>query len=91
MGNFGCIHAGIMHPNFQASSFTGVGGELGDRRMREVTPQPYTKFLNSPFASLRRKLTRIPWAWDCSIFQKKYKIKVVWHPKMKARKNDKGK
>jgi len=33
-------------PNF--SSFTGVGGELGDGRTRDATHSPYTKFLNSP-------------------------------------------
>jgi len=26
-GNVGAIHVRIMHVNFQASSFTGVGGE----------------------------------------------------------------
>jgi len=37
-----------MHAKFQASSFTDVGGERGDRRTRDVMPDPYTKFLNSP-------------------------------------------
>jgi len=27
IGNFGTIHVGIMYAKFQASSFTGVGGE----------------------------------------------------------------
>jgi len=36
----------IMHAKFQASIFTGVGGEWGDGCM----PDPHTKFLNSPFA-----------------------------------------
>jgi len=30
--NFGAINVKIMHANFQASSFTGVGGEWGDRQ-----------------------------------------------------------
>jgi len=40
-----------MHVNYQASSFTCVGGEWRDVQMRDVTPHPYTKFLNSPLAS----------------------------------------
>jgi len=32
IGNFGAIYVAIMHANFQASSFTGVGGEWGDRQ-----------------------------------------------------------
>jgi len=39
-----------MHANFQASSFTCVGGEWSDGHMCDITPDPYTKFLNSPFA-----------------------------------------
>jgi len=37
-----------MHVNFQVSSFTGVGGEWGDKRTCDVTPHLYTKYLNSP-------------------------------------------
>jgi len=44
--NFGAIHVGIVHAKFQASSFTSVGGEWGDRRTQDVMPDPYTKFLN---------------------------------------------
>jgi len=47
ISNFGAIYVGIMHDKFQASSFTGVGGEWGGRCTRDVTPDPYTKFLNS--------------------------------------------
>jgi len=32
-GNFWAIYVGNMHAYFQVSSFTGVGGEWGDRRM----------------------------------------------------------
>jgi len=32
ISNFGAIRVRIMHANFQASSFTGVGGEWTDRR-----------------------------------------------------------
>jgi len=51
ISNFGAIHVGIMHAKFQAFSFTGVGGEWGDRLMHDITPDLYTKFLNSPFPS----------------------------------------
>jgi len=58
VNNFGVIHVRIMHANFQVSSFTGVGGGgVGDRRKdgqgtsRCFWPDPYTEFLNSPFAS----------------------------------------
>jgi len=42
IGIFGAIHVGIMHANFQASSFTGVGGEWGDEHNRDVMPDTYT-------------------------------------------------
>jgi len=32
------------------SNFTGVGGEWGERRMYDITPDPNTKFLNSPLS-----------------------------------------
>jgi len=63
IGNFGDIHVGIMHAKFQASSkvweenevasFTSVGGEWGGEHTQDITPDSYTKFLNSPlcFAS----------------------------------------
>jgi len=37
IGTFGAIHVGILH---QVSSFTGVGGEWGDWRTCDVTPDP---------------------------------------------------
>jgi len=40
-GNLWAIHVRIMHANFQASSFTGVGGESGDIPRRDITPHPY--------------------------------------------------
>jgi len=43
------MHVGIMHAKFQAFIFACVGGEWGGRRTRDVTPNPNTKFLNSPF------------------------------------------
>jgi len=51
--NFGAIHVGILYAKFQASSFTAVGGEWGDERTLDVTPDPFTKLLNFPlqFAS----------------------------------------
>jgi len=56
IGNFGAIHVGIIHAKFLASSFTGVGGEWGDRRTRDLTPfDPYAKFLNSPLRFGRDK------------------------------------
>jgi len=48
ISNFEAIHVGIMHAKFQASCFTGVGWEWGDGSTRDVNPDPYTKFLNSP-------------------------------------------
>jgi len=33
IGNLRAIHIRIMHANFQASTFTGGGGEWDDRRM----------------------------------------------------------
>jgi len=48
IGNFGAIHVGKMHAKFQASSFTGVGGEWGDGCTPDITLDPYTKFLDSP-------------------------------------------
>jgi len=42
----------IMHANFQASSFTGVGVEWGDRLAHMLRQDPYTKFLNFSLASL---------------------------------------
>jgi len=36
-----------MHAKFQASNLTGVGGEEGDGRTQDVTPDPFTKFMNS--------------------------------------------
>jgi len=58
ISNFVAIHVAIMHAKFQASCFTGVGEEWGDRRMLDVMPDPYTKFLNSHlcFASERMKV-----------------------------------
>jgi len=50
ISNFGAIHVRILLGKFQASSFTGVGGEWGDTW--DVTYNPFTKFLNSPCASL---------------------------------------
>jgi len=47
---------GIMHAKFQASNFIGVGEEWGDRGKRDITPQPYTKFLNSPLCFGKNKL-----------------------------------
>jgi len=44
IANFGVIHVGIMHAKFQTFSFSCEGGEWGDRHMRDVTPDPYTKF-----------------------------------------------
>jgi len=40
IGNFETIHVGIMHAKFKASSFTGVRGEWGEGRMRDITPDP---------------------------------------------------
>jgi len=51
--NFGAIHVRIMHANFQAPSFTDEGGEWGDGPTQDLTPDPYTKYLNSSLASLR--------------------------------------
>jgi len=48
VGNFGAIRVRIMYGKFQASNFTSVGGELGDIRTRDVTPDPYSKFLFPP-------------------------------------------
>jgi len=48
--DFEAIYVRTMHVNFQASSFTGVGGEWSDIRTCDITPCPYTKFLNSPLA-----------------------------------------
>jgi len=48
VGNFQAIHVGNMPANFQASSFTGVGGEWGDKRTRDFTPHPYTKYQTPP-------------------------------------------
>jgi len=39
-----------VHANFQAASFTGVGGEWGDRH----TLDPYTKNLTPPLLGLGR-------------------------------------
>jgi len=44
ISNFGAIHVGIKRAKFQASSFTGVGGEWGDGGTCDITPDPYTKF-----------------------------------------------
>jgi len=51
--NFEAIHSSIMHANFQASSFCGVGGKCGDRltHKRRQTFH-YKKFINSSLASL---------------------------------------
>jgi len=48
VSNFGAILVGIMHANFQASSFTGVGGGGVDGQTRNVMPDPYTKFQTPP-------------------------------------------
>jgi len=40
ISNFGAIHVGIMHAKFQTSSFNGVGGEWGDGRIHDATPNP---------------------------------------------------
>jgi len=42
-------------PNFRPLGFTGVGGEWGDGHMQDVMPNPYKKFLNSHFASGRKR------------------------------------
>jgi len=50
VANFGPIYVENMLAKFQASRFTGVGGDWGDRRTRYVKhskTDPYTKFLNS--------------------------------------------
>jgi len=60
VGNFGAIYMEIMHARFQLSSFTGVGGKWGHIRSKDVTPHPFAKLLNSPFASLERDKTLIP-------------------------------
>jgi len=55
--NFGAIYVGIMHAKFQLSSFNGVGGGGGGDRRKDVEhswTDPYSKFLNFPFALLRR-------------------------------------
>jgi len=57
--NFGAIHVGIMQAKFQASSFTRVGGEYGDRCTRDIMPDPCTKFLNSPLRFGRDKFIKI--------------------------------
>jgi len=46
--NFGAIYVENMNANFQPYSFNGMGGEWGDRFTRDVTPDPYAKFLNTP-------------------------------------------
>jgi len=52
VGNFGANYARIMLGNFQASSFTGVGGGGGGGRQTHTGGQaflngtPYMKFLN---------------------------------------------
>jgi len=61
IGSFRAIYVVIVYAKLQASSFTGVGGEWGDGHMRDVTPDPYTKFLNShPFASLQEGYNIFP-------------------------------
>jgi len=45
---FWAIYVRIMLAIFQPSSFKTVGGDRGDIQTRDVTPHPYTKFLNSP-------------------------------------------
>jgi len=50
---FGAIHVGIIHAKFQASSFTSVRRKWGDVRRRDVMPNPYTKFPNSPLRFAR--------------------------------------
>jgi len=47
ISNFGVILVRIMHAKFHLSLFNGVEGELGDRRTQDITPDPYTKSLNS--------------------------------------------
>jgi len=63
IGNFGAIHVLTMHAKFQASSLTGVGWEWGDRRIWDVAPDPYTKFLNSSLRFERDKPPSVPEQW----------------------------
>jgi len=56
--SFWAIYVGNMHANFQVSSSTCVGREWGDIRKdgrhANFWPNPYSKILNSPLASLGR-------------------------------------
>jgi len=52
MSNFGVIHVGNMHTEFQASSITGVK-ENEVTGTRDVKYNPYTKSLNSPLRFAR--------------------------------------
>jgi len=63
-GNFWAIYVGNFLANFQVSSFTGVGRKWGHMWKEGIHfwPDPNTKILNSPLASLGRD--SIPQFWE---------------------------
>jgi len=52
VGNFGALHVGNMHANFQASSSTSMGGGGGDGQIQDIThfPMSQNEISNSTLA-----------------------------------------
>jgi len=58
VSNFGAIYVRIMHANFQASRFIGVGGEYGERWM-DTGPHKFVPNVPNPGAKSSAHLGQI--------------------------------